>query len=224
MYDTSKIAAARKAVELIQDGMTVGLGTGSTASKFIELLAKRCSKEPLHIACIASSIRSEELAISLGLYVRGIDAVESIDITVDGADEVDPKMRIIKGLGGALLREKIIASSSKECVIIVDPSKMVEHLGAASLPIEVIHFGHTFTAKKLSHMGYESALRKSGSEPYITDNGNVIYDITLPKKIIPEEEEDKIKSIPGVVETGFFLNIAKKIIVGFEDGTTKVQG
>lgn len=113
MNDISKIAAAKKAVQLIQDGMTVGLGTGSTASKFIELLAKRCSEEPLHIACIASSIRSEELAISLGLYVRGIDGIESIDITVDGADEVDSKMKIIKGLGGALLREKSSLAQAK---------------------------------------------------------------------------------------------------------------
>jgi ribose 5-phosphate isomerase A len=210
------------AAKLVKEGMLVGLGTGSTAICFIESLAKRC-QEGLKITAVGTSVKSEELARQLKIPVISSQEVTSIDLTIDGADEIDPQMRLIKGGGGALLREKIIATSSKEMIVIADESKLVKNLGAFGLPIEIIPFCFNSSIKKLKDKGFEGTLRKySNGSVYITDNHNYIFDIKFnPVTLNPESDYEKIRSIIGVVELGFFFNIAKKALIGFKDGTIK---
>ncbi|HDJ51143.1 MAG TPA: ribose-5-phosphate isomerase RpiA [Thermoprotei archaeon] len=208
-----KRRAAEEAVKLVKNGMIVGLGTGSTAAHAIRLLAKR----NLDIICVATSKSSEELAKSLGLKVVDVNDVDYVDITIDGADEVDPQGNLIKGYGGALTREKIVAKMSKEEIIIVDETKLVTFLGQrGKLPIEVIPFGWKHTARELSKYG-KASLRILGSEPYITDNGNYIIDLNVGRIEDPVEMESKLNSIPGVVENGLFIGLATVIIVAHSD-------
>jgi ribose 5-phosphate isomerase A len=208
-----------KSAALVEAGMLVGLGTGTTASYFIESLIKRC-KKGLKIQAVASSIQSLNMANEGGIPIYDMDKVTSIDLTVDGADEIAPSNDLIKGRGGALVREKILASSSKRLVIIVDDSKLVNVLGKAHLPVEIIPFGYTATINKLNKMGYEGKLRKKDqSSFYVTDNGNYIFDIDSPIEFInPEEDHKKLISIPGVVDTGFFFNLVSDVLVGYRDG------
>lgn len=205
---------AEAAIQFVQDGMTIGLGTGTTATEFIKKLASEKRK----VTCVASSIASEKLALSLGLKCISIEKLSHIDITFDGADEIDVQKRIIKGAGGALLREKILAYASRSLIILVDETKCVDLLGKAKLPVEITPFGHNFTIKHLEELGYQGALRVTSDESfYVTDNHNFIFDIYFPEYLQnPEEEEKKITSIPGVVETGFFFNLPLKVIVGNE--------
>ncbi len=218
-----KQAVGKKAASLVQDGMVVGLGTGSTASKFVIELAKRVQEEKLRITCVASSVQTEELAKKMHLPCTPIDRVRTIDITCDGADQVDAQKRLIKGAGGALLREKIIAHASSELVILVDETKCVHSLGHMALPVEIAAFGHLFTCTALQNMGFEVLLRKNKEKPYITDNGNYIVDIQLASICKnPEQMDRAIRSIPGVVETGFFFNLAKKVLIGKKDGSIMV--
>lgn len=220
--DSAKQAAAEKAAGLIESGMLVGLGTGSTATFFISALANRC-RNGLKILCIATSNQSAEQAKREGLSLYSIDEIESIDITVDGVDEIDPKKRMIKGAGGALVREKIIASSSTEMVVIADETKLVENLGRTPLPIEIIPFACNATIYKLKKLGYFGQLRTKGHSFYVTDNGNYIYDLLLETPIADVEELNaQILAIPGVVDTGFFFNLAGRIVVGYFNGTTKI--
>lgn len=207
---------------LVKDGMLVGLGTGSTATCFIESLGKRC-REGLKIEAIATSNRSTELARSLGIPIVEMDKISKIDLTIDGADEIDGEMRLLKGGGGALLREKIIASSSKEMVVIVDESKCVKRLGAFGLPVEIVPFCYNTTLKKINDLGLYGTLRKSkDGSIYTTDNYNYIYDIQFhPVCENPEKTNLEIRNIVGVVETGFFFNIAKRVIIGYSDGSVK---
>src|SRR4030095_1356809 len=167
----SKRIAAEKAVEFVKDGMIVGLGTGSTAYFAIQKLGQRV-KEGLSIKAIATSNQSEELAKELGITLLSFAEIETIDITIDGADEVDERWNLIKGGGGALLREKIVASASKQLIIIVDESKLSQHLGSFPLPVEIVKFGFEMTMKKLQKLGAEPVLRKSNGQAYQTDNGN----------------------------------------------------
>lgn len=217
--DAAKKAAGEKAAALIQNDMIVGLGTGSTVFYFIESLIKRC-KQGLKIQAVASSARSLEQAKAGGIPLIDINKIIAIDLTVDGADEIDSKKQMIKGGGGALLREKIVAAMSREMVVIVDETKCVSHLGKQKLPIEILPFGHSATIHKLNQRGYRGHLRStSQNTPYITDNSNYIYDVQLDSsKAHPLEDHEKIKQIPGVLETGFFFNLAGRIIVGFLDG------
>ncbi len=213
------------AATLVENGMIVGLGTGTTAACFIQSLAERNRLERLNITCVATSIESEGLALSLGLRTVSIDSVSEIDVTFDGADEVDEKKRLIKGAGGALLREKILANSSGELVVMVDEQKLVTNLGKAKLPVEVTPFGHRFTKANLVSLGYtkiDLRLNADGS-PFVTDNHNFIYDIYFSKLLKdPEKEEEKIRKIPGVIETGFFFDMAGPVIVGKADGSIVV--
>jgi ribose 5-phosphate isomerase A len=222
--EISKAAAAKTAVEYIQPGMRVGLGTGSTAAYFIDFLGKKC-QEGLLIEAVCSSIRSQEQAQKLGIPLQDIEKVTSLDITVDGADEVDSKKQLIKGGGGALLREKIVASMSKSMIVIVDESKIVDHLGLFPLPIEIVPFGYRATIAKLNDLGYIGHLRiTKNHEIYQTDNGNYIYDIHLEFPCLnPEKENRIIRSVVGVIETGFFLNLASQIIVGYPDGQVEIR-
>jgi ribose 5-phosphate isomerase A len=217
----AKEAAARKAVEFVENGMIVGLGTGSTAAFFISHLIDRCRKN-LKIQVIGTSTHSLELARIGGLAIADIDKITTIDLTIDGADEIDPLKRMIKGGGGALLREKIIASISREMVVVVDESKLVKQLGAHPLPVEVVPFAHHAIQRKLENLGYKGVFRlQKEGQLFLTDNNNFIIDLHLNKLKDPEAVDKEIRSIPGVVETGLFLNLAGRVIVGYEDGSTK---
>lgn len=222
--ETCKKAAADKAASFIEDGMIVGMGTGSTTYYFIEKLIELC-KAGLKIQAVASSERSRAQALQGKLPLIDINSIESLDIYIDGADEIDPQKRMIKGGGGALVREKIAASMSREMVVIVDESKLVQKLGQRPLPVEIIPFGSTATMHKLQLLGYKGTLRRlRDGSPYLSDNHNFIYDIQLqPDQTRPERDHQQIVSIPGVVDTGFFLGLAGPVVIGFLDGKVVVQ-
>ena len=210
--DFMKKNTAEKASELIKDDMIVGLGTGSTVFFFIESLIKRKEKG-LFIKCVASSKSSKEQAEFGGLKV--LDEAEKIDIYVDGADEIDENKNMIKGGGGAFLREKILASFSKEIVIIVDETKLISKLGKKLLPIEIVPFFCIVTKLKLEKMGYFGEFRRDGSGKYlISENDNYILDVRIKEDFKNIREEHlKIINIPGVVETGLFFDLNPKVIV-----------
>ena len=217
--DTSKIKKniGAFAASLVKNKSIVGLGTGSTAHYFIESLAERVRKEKLSIKTCATSQESERLAKKLGLPVFPIDLLKKIDVTFDGADKVDPKKNMIKGAGGALLREKIIANASQRLIILVDETKLVKNLGKALLPVEVTPFGHLLTVQEIEALGLKCHQRKKNSKPFITDNGNFIYDIALGTHS-PKLLDERLRKIPGVLETGFFFGLASRVIVGYRDG------
>ncbi len=220
----AKKIAAEKAVELIRDGMTIGLGTGSTAFYAIKKIGELV-KEGLKIKCVATSVQSETLALGLRIPIVPVSAVDFVDITIDGADEADSKKNLIKGGGGALLREKIIAFHSRQFYVIIDESKRVNKLGNFPLPVEIVSFGSDLTLRQLHLLGCEPAIRKSTNEKLITDNGNYIADCKFSVPIDdPEGLNAKIKTIPGVVETGLFLHsMVTAIIVGYNNGEIKVM-
>jgi ribose 5-phosphate isomerase A len=214
-----KKAVGYKAAELIENGMLVGLGTGSTAFFFIEKLAQRC-QEGLKIHAVASSNQSFEQAKQGEIPLLNIDQVTILDVAVDGADEIDPQKRMIKGGGGAHVREKIIASMSREMIVIVDESKLVQTLGKCKLPVEILPFAKNATYHSILKMGYPAEFRSTKNQDlFITDNGNLIVDIDLKTaRAAPEEIHETLIHIPGVVDTGFFFNLAGRVIVGFKDG------
>jgi ribose 5-phosphate isomerase A len=219
-----KEAAGKAAAALIQDGMRVGLGTGSTASYFIDHLIQRCH-DGLKISVIATSEQSEKKARQGGIPFCNLETTPWLDITVDGADEIDFQKRMIKGGGGALLREKIIASMSREMIVVVDEHKLVTHLGKFPLPVEIVPFAHNATIQKIHDKGFEGKIRQtSEGTVYYTDNNNLIFDITLPSSLEhPEHTHTLLKSIPGVVETGIFCDLAGRVIVGYDDGQVKIH-
>lgn len=219
---TAKRAAGQKAAELIQDGMCIGLGTGSTASCFIASLIERCNKG-LKIKAVATSEQSFQQAKDGGVEFLDIDQITHLDVTVDGADEIDKQKRMIKGGGGALLREKIIASISKEMIVIIDESKWVPMLGKFPLPVEIAPFALNATIHTLNQKGFEGTLRIKNNAPYLTDNGHYIVDIVF-KNLIhdPEYFEAILKQIPGVLETGFFFNLAGRVIIGHNNGDVQI--
>ncbi len=219
--NTKKLAADR-AVAYVQPGMIVGLGTGTTAYWAIEGIGKRVKEEGLQIKAIATSKRSEEQAISLGITMLSFAEIDAIDITIDGADEADEQLNLIKGGGGALLREKIVASNSKRLIIIADESKLVKRLGKFPLPVEVTIFGWEKTIKKLQALDCIPELRSENDHPYITDNGNYIIDCAFHEIAEPAALHDKINAITGVVENGLFINLATMLIAGYADGNTRI--
>lgn len=218
----AKKAAGEVAAALIEDGMRVGIGTGSTAAFFIEALGKRC-KEGLKITAVATSHRSAKQAEQLGICTEDSSDIVQLDVTVDGADEIDPNKNMIKGGGGALLREKLLAISSTEMIVIVDETKLVEALGAHPLPVEIVPFGYRTTLQRLQQKGHQGLLRLNpDNTPFLTDNGNFIYDIQNPHPILdPEKEHEQLKSITGVVETGLFFHVAKRVVIGYQNGFAK---
>lgn len=224
LIQVAKKAAGEAAANLIEDGMLVGLGTGSTAAFFIEALAQRC-REGLNIKALASSQQSQRQAQAKGITLLDNQEVTSLDITVDGADEIDHSHSMIKGGGGALLREKILAYSSREMVVIVDDSKLVTHLGGFPVPVEIAPFAYRTTIERIAGKGYKGGLRLNRDETiFITDNGNYIFDIHFNKPIMaPEHEHEILTHIVGVLETGFFFRIARRMVVGFSDGFAEIR-
>lgn len=215
-----KKRVAEAAVEYVQDGMVVGLGTGSTAYWAIQKLGARV-KEGLRIKAIATSAKSEALAIELGIPMVPFAEVDYIDVTIDGADEVDTEFNLIKGGGGALLREKIVAAASRQLIVIVDETKLVRHLGQFPLPVEAVRFGIETTKRAIEQLGCRSGLRLHDGGPYITDNGNYILDCEFGTIEDPEQLTHRLNAIPGVVDNGLFIQMARKIIVGYRDGVIK---
>jgi ribose 5-phosphate isomerase A len=219
-----KQLAAEKAVTFLDDGMTIGLGTGSTAYWAIEKIGEKVNKEGWKIKAIATSIRSEEQALGLGIPIVNFSTVRSIDVTIDGADEVDGCLQLIKGGGGALLREKIVATNSLQMIVVADESKWVKTLGKFPLPVEVIHFGWERTFEKLQLLGCLAKRRMNGTDPYLTDNGNFIVDCAFEEINDAPKLHAAVNEITGVVDNGLFIHIATKLILGFNDGTTRILG
>lgn len=216
----AKRLAAERGVKYIEDGMMVGLGTGSTVYYAILKLSERV-KQGLRIKAIATSTRSEQLAKECGIKLVSFSDVEQIDITIDGADEVDSGWNLIKGGGGALLREKIVAAASKQLIIVVDESKVVPTLGKFPLPVEVVRFGHEMTARRIADLGCAPHLRLVEGTPYVTDNGNYIFDCDCQAIPNPPELDQALQSIPGVIDTGLFTNMASQVFVGYANGEVR---
>ncbi len=217
MREEMKRRAGEEAVKYVKDGMIVGLGTGSTVRYTILKLGELVG-EGLEIIGIPTSRATEKLAKEVGIKLGELNDYDYIDLTIDGADEVDRGLNLIKGGGGALLREKMIAYASRYEIIVVDESKVKEYLGDFPLPVEIVRFGYKRTMKNLQSLGCVPKLRMKGEEPYITDNGNYIVDCKFGKIADPEELERKIDEIPGVVEIGLFINLANEVIIGKKDG------
>ena len=216
--DDSKQLAAAKALELVTPGMRLGLGTGTTAAHFVALLGARVAKG-LDVICVPTSERTRTLAALYSIPLTTIDASPELDLTVDGADEFDPKLRLIKGGGGALLREKIVAMASKRMIVIADSSKLAAVLGKFPLPVEVNVFGLEATrrmilaAAKACGCDGEARLRKTpGGQAFVSDNGHYIVDCFFGAIPRPEDLADRLAAIPGVVEHGLFIGIAKAVI------------
>lgn len=222
MSGALKRRAAEAAAERILSGQKIGLGTGSTADVFLEALARRRRRGDLEeIVGVATSERTERRARELGIPLTTLEREPRLDLTVDGADEVDPRLDLIKGLGGALLREKIVASASRELVIIVDESKLVPGLGAGSpVPVEVLTFGWRVTAGQLEALGARVALRREGGEVFRSDEGNRILDCRFDDLGDASALAARIDAIPGVLGHGLFLAMADRVIVGTAAGTT----
>ncbi len=222
--DTAKQLAAWKAAEFIESGQIVGLGTGSTAVFFIDALIERCQKG-LRVRAVPSSRHSSDRAAAGGIEILDINSAPRIDITVDGADEIDPKKRMIKGRGGAHVREKILAVSSGEMVVVIDETKLVDRLGKARLPVEILFYGSPATRQKVEDLGFEGKWRMNEDGTlFITENGNLLFDIAFESPPVdPESVHAQLIAIPGVVDTGFFFGIAGRIVIGYSDGSVKVR-
>jgi len=222
--DREKEAAALAAVKLVRDGDIVGLGTGSTAAYAIRFLGQRV-QAGLKIRGIPTSIHTQEAAASLGIPLTTLDEFQKIDITIDGADEVDPKLRLIKGGGGALLREKIVASASRNLVIIADSSKRVSMLGKFPVPVEVIKFAEAVVANKIAAFGAEVVVRGASSgRPFITDEGNHILDCNFGQIPDPPALARRLENTPGVVEHGLFIGMASAVLIGEGDQVIEMRG
>ena len=223
MSDELKRQAAEAAVAEVRDGMALGLGTGSTAAIAVELLGVRV-RDGLQIVGIPTSERTAVQARSLGIPLGTLAEHPSLDLTIDGADEVHTgTLDLIKGLGGALLWEKIVAANSARMTVMVDESKLVDRLGErCRLPVEVVPFGWQATAARLRRAGLDPALR-GGDDPYRTDSGNILLDCAMAPVADPEALEGRLKAITGVVDTGLFIGIATRVIVGTPNGPQVLQ-
>ncbi|OHV84073.1 ribose-5-phosphate isomerase RpiA [Ensifer sp. LCM 4579] len=218
-----KIKAAEAALDYVEDGMRLGIGTGSTAEEFVRLLAEKVAAG-FRVVGVPTSERTARLCLDLGVPLKSLDELPELDLTVDGADEVDRKLRLIKGGGGALLREKIVACASERMIVIADESKVVDVLGAFKLPIEVNPFGQVATriaiervASRLGLTG-DIVVRASGDGPFLTDGGHLILDASFGR--IPDAEAlaSELNAIPGVVEHGLFIGIATLAIIAGPSG------
>ena len=226
--DEAKLAAATKAIEtFLQDGMTIGLGSGTTSRFFVRILGDRV-KSGLRVIGVPSSKSTGQLAQEVGVPLADLNDVEQLDLTIDGADEIDPKGRMIKGGGANLLWEKIVASASRKMVAIVDESKRVQRLGRFPLPVEIIPFSWRSTERQLQNLfkkaGYDDVridVRGSREKPLITDSGHYLLDCHLQEIADPEFLADHLNQIPGVVEHGLFLGIATDAAIGKSDGSAE---
>ena len=220
--DREKESAARASLRYVRDGDVVGLGTGSTAAFMVRALAERV-RSGLKIVGIPTSKRTGELAASLGISVTTLDEYQDINVTIDGADEFDPELRLIKGGGGALLREKIVASASGKLVIIADASKQVQSLGKFPLPVEVSPFAAKLVAKKVSAMGAQVKMRELAyGNPFVTDEGHHILDCNFGQIDDPDGLARALSFMPGIVEHGLFLNMTSVVVVGKADGVEEL--
>jgi len=215
-----KKMAAAKAIEYIKNGMTIGLGTGSTAYWAIQGIGELV-KNGLSVRAVATSVQSEELARELRIPIVPFVEVDHIDITIDGADEVDRQLNLIKGGGGALLREKIVAAVTRFYIIIVDESKLVEYLGKFPLPVEIVPFAWEWTERKLRKLGANPVMRMKDGKPYLTDNHNYILDCSFGLIKDPAKLHEQVSAITGVMEDGFFINMADLVVAGLADGNCK---
>ena len=219
-----KIIAAKEAMKLVKNGMKLGLGTGSTVNEFLLLLSQEI-KNGLSITGVVTSEETRNLSNKLNIPLSTLKKLKKLDLTIDGADEIDKNLSLIKGGGGALLREKIVAYNSSQLIIIADKSKIVEELGDFKLPVEVSSYEHEATSYRildnLSNIGYEGSivLRKKDNEVFITDGGNYIYDLSIGYISEPYLIEQLLNSIPGVFENGLFINLTNKVIIGDEEST-----
>jgi ribose 5-phosphate isomerase A len=220
--DRRKQEAARRALEFVKPGMKLGLGTGTTARHFVDLVGERV-KAGLEVRCVATSEATETQAKGLGIPLATLDDLLELDLTVDGADEIDPKLRLIKGGGGALLREKIVAAASKRMAVVADSTKLVAELGAFPLPVEVVPFGLASTRRHieraLAKLGLSGPIRLRGEpSPFVTDGGHYILDCALGAIAEPELLGKTLSLIPGVVEHGLFVGFARTAIIAGAEG------
>lgn len=228
--DTAKFVAARRALDYVEDGMRVGLGTGSTAAWMVRILGEMVREEGLQVIGVPTSRRTAELARQVGVPTRTLDEVKWVDLTIDGADEFDPDLNLIKGGGGALLQEKIVATASDRMVVITDISKQVDQLGAFPLPLEVVRYGWQTTKALVEEalvnvevMGRSASLRLNHDAPFLTDEGHFILDLHLRRIARPRQLSLMLNQIPGVVENGLFIDICDTIVIGHGDGTVEVR-
>jgi ribose 5-phosphate isomerase A len=228
--ERGKRAAARRALDFVEDGMRLGLGTGSTAAWMVRGLGERV-RGGLDVTTVATSIATATLARDCGISVTTLDDLGHLDLTIDGADEFDPDLRLVKGAGGALLHEKIVAAASDRMIVIADPSKAVDRLGAIfPVPVEIVPFGRKATqgmvADALASQGLggrDIVLRKGPDAPYRTDEGNLILDLHLGPIDDPAALSAALLGVPGVVETGLFLDLCDVVVIGHPDGTAELR-
>ena len=228
--DKAKFVAAKRAVDFVEDGMRVGLGTGSTAAWMVRCLGDLVRQDGLKIKGVPTSTRTAALAREVGIEVISLDQAKWLDLTIDGADEFDGDLNLIKGGGGALLQEKIVATASDQMIVIADVGKEVETLGAFALPVEVIPFGWQTTRALVEEMlismdvlGRDVTLRMNGDRPFITDEGNHILDLHLNRIGNPRQLAMVLNQLPGIVENGLFIDICDIVIVGYGDGRVETR-
>ncbi|WP_458790024.1 ribose-5-phosphate isomerase RpiA [Yoonia sp. MH D7] len=228
--DKAKFVAAKKATEYVKSGMKVGLGTGSTAAWLVQCLGDMVRHDGLRIKGVPTSARTAQLAREVGIEVISLDEAKWLDLTIDGTDEYDGNLYLIKGGGGAHLQEKIVATASDQMIVIADPTKRVKTLGAFPLPVEIIPFGWQTTKMLIEEtligmdvLGQTAGLRMNGEAAYISDEGNHILDLHLNRIGNPRQLSLVLNQIPGVVENGLFIDICDIVIVGYGDGRVEVN-
>ncbi len=228
--ERAKFIAAKRSVSFVENGMRVGLGTGSTAAWMVRCLGERIREEGLKITGVPTSSRTADIAREAGIHIVALDDVTWLDLTIDGADEFDRDLCLIKGGGAALLQEKIVATASDRMIVIADPSKEVAGLGAFPLPVEVVPFGWRTTKAlieealiNLDVLGREVSVRMAGDRPLITDEGNHILDLKLNRIGNPRQLSLILNQIPGVVENGLFIDICDTVVIGHPDGRVEVR-
>ncbi|MFV2093663.1 MAG: ribose-5-phosphate isomerase RpiA [Hyphomicrobiales bacterium] len=228
--DKAKFVAAKRACDYVEDGMCVGLGTGSTAAWMVRCLGEIVREDGLKITGVPTSSRTAELARQVGIPVTSLDDAKWLDLTIDGADEYDGNLNLIKGGGGALLQEKIVATASDQMVVIADIGKQVDTLGAFPLPLEVIPFGWQTTKALIEEtligldvLGRTATLRMNGDAPFFTDEGNHIIDLHLNRIGNASQLSLVMNQIPGVVENGLFIDICDVVVIGYGDGKVEVR-
>jgi ribose 5-phosphate isomerase A len=227
--ESYKIAAAERALRFVEPKMRLGLGTGSTATKFVDLLGAAV-KDGLSVLCVPTSEATRIQAANLGIPLSTLDETPFLDLTIDGADELDSELRLIKGGGGALLREKIVATASDRMIVVADASKRVEQLGAFPLPVEVARFGVTATRNMIEMLAADAGCQGEirlrlgkDRQPFVTDGGNYIFDCLFGRIDDPESLDEALKFIPGVIENGLFLGMADLAVVAGAEGVIVLE-